>query len=238
MTSFLFIGFLLGMRHAMEADHVAAVASLVTKTHSVQDAIKYGFVWALGHTLTLLIVGVIFLNFETVMPERFAHYLELAVGIMLVILGADVLNRLFQENIHFHVHRHDNGTVHYHAHTHRVESIQDPVHLQHTHKFPFRALLVGIVHGAAGSAVLILLVLDTLKSPVIGMIYIAIFGIGSCIGMGSLSIAIAVPLRYSATNMIRLYSGLQVLTGLSSVTIGLLLIFEFGMIERVIIQLR
>lgn len=227
------MGFLLGMRHAMEADHLAAVASLVTKAHSVQHAVQHGVVWALGHTLTLSIVGVISLYLETAMPERFAQYLELVVGIMLVILGADVLNRLYQEKIHFHVHGHDDGTVHYHAHTHQIEPVHNPVHYQHTHKFPFRALYVGIMHGAAGSAALIFLVFDSLKSPVVGLIYIAIFGIGSCIGMGVLSVVIAVPLRYSATYMIRLYSGLLVLTGLSSVGIGLLLIYRFGMIERV-----
>ena len=107
MGSVLLLGFLIGLRHAIEADHVAAVASLTTRSRSLSAAANLAAAWGLGHTLMLFAVGTVVICLDSVMPERVAQYLELGVGIMLVWLGYDVLRRLIRERIHFHVHRHD-----------------------------------------------------------------------------------------------------------------------------------
>ncbi len=229
MTSLLLMGFVLGMRHALEADHVAAVASLATRSPSVAHAVRQGVVWGLGHTLTLVLFGAIVLGMDTVMPERLARGLELAVGLMLIALGLDVLRRVWRERIHFHVHRHGDGTVHFHAHSHRGETSHDPHHHRHEHGFPYRALAVGLMHGMAGSAALILLTLGRIASPWQGMAYIALFGLGSVLGMGVLSAAIAMPLRYSARGLSRLHNTLQGTIAVMTVTLGAVVIYRIGM---------
>ena len=106
MISILLLGLLLGMKHAIEADHVAALATLATRSQSLAQTVKLGAVWGLGHTLTLLLFGGLVLALDLVMPERLAQALEFAVGIMLVLLGLDVLRRISRERVHFHIHRH------------------------------------------------------------------------------------------------------------------------------------
>ena len=163
MSAILLLGFLVGMRHAMEGDHLAAVATLATRSHSLGHTVWQGAVWGLGHTVTLFAVCSMVLFLDAVIPERLALGLEAAVGAMLVLLGLDVIRRLTQERIHFHPHRHQDGTTHMHAHSHQGGGLHDSEHHQHAHprRFPLRALLVGLVHGMAGSAALILLTLPT-----------------------------------------------------------------------------
>jgi len=229
--SLLLLGFLLGMRHAMETDHLAAVASLATRSQSVGSTIRQGAVWGLGHTLTLFLFGSMVLLLDTVIPETLAQVLEFAVGVMLVGLGIDVLRRLWRDRIHFHVHRHADGTLHFHAHSHSGESIHPEVH-HHPHGstqgFPLRALYVGMMHGMAGSAALILLALQTVHSPLAGMGYIAVFGIGSIAGMAALSVIIAVPLRYSSSGLTWLHSSLQAAIGVSTLMIGGVMMYHIG----------
>ena len=230
MTSILFLGFLIGLRHALEADHVAAVASLVTKTNSVNQAIKQGAVWGLGHTITLFLFGSAVILMDSVMPETMARTLEFCVGIMLVVLGIDVLRRIMRDKIHFHHHKHQDGKEHVHAHSHRGETTHSEASHDHEHTkgFPMRALLVGLMHGMAGSAALILLTLQTVTSPLTGMIYMALFGLGSIIGMAMLSVVISIPLRYSENGLTWLYNGLHVTIGIMTVLIGAALSYESG----------
>lgn len=229
--SLLSLGFLLGMRHAMETDHLAAVASLATRSHSMGETIRQGAVWGMGHTLTLFVFGSLVLLLDGIMPETLAQALELAVGLMLVGLGVDVLRRLLRERIHFHVHRHANGTLHFHAHSHAGESVHPAVH-HHRHNsresFPIRALLVGVMHGMAGSAALILLTLQTVHSPLTGMVYIALFGVGSIAGMAALSAIIAVPLRYSASGLTWLHNGLRAVIGVITLVVGGVIVYDIG----------
>ncbi len=223
MISLLALGFLIGLRHALEADHVAAVASLASETRSLGQAARHGAVWGLGHTLTLFAFGSVVILMDTVVPERLAHWLEMAVAVMLVLLGADVLRRLIRDKVHFHFHRHGDETVHFHAHSHRGERHHDPVRHRHAHPagFPFRALVVGLVHGMAGSAALVLLTLETIDSPWMGLVYIALFGLGSMAGMAVLSVAIAFPLRRSARGLTWLHNGLRAAVGAATVGLGL-----------------
>lgn len=226
----LLLGFVIGMRHAVETDHVAAVASLATRSSSVRDSVRQGAAWGLGHTLTLFLFGSVVLVLGLAMPEPMARSLELAVGVMLVILGIDVLRRLVRERIHFHLHRHDDGAAHFHAHSHAGETGHDPGRHAHEHPagFPFRALLVGLMHGMAGSAALILLTIQTIDSPLLGLLYIALFGFGSMLGMALLSLVIAIPLRYSARGMTWLHNSLQAVVGIATVVIGGMLVYQLA----------
>ena len=231
MTSLLLIGFLIGMRHALDADHVAAVASLTTRQQTLKQAMKQGMAWGLGHTITLFTIGSIVLWMDTVMPVALAQLLEILVGLMLVLLGADVLLRVVRERIHFHQHRHGKQS-HFHAHSHVKEKAHSDSRHQHQHidKFPVRFLMVGLMHGMAGSAALILLMLETINSPWLGMIYILLFGIGSILGMAVLSLAIAIPLRASAKGLTWLHNGLQAAIGVFTVGLGANILYSYGMI--------
>jgi len=122
MGSLLLIGFFIGMRHALEADHVAAVASLVSRKQSLAHTIKQGGVWGLGHTITLFLFGSVMIFMDRVIPQNLVTGLELAVGLMLVLLGADVLRRVIRDKVHFHGHQHTSGRHHFHAHSHAGES--------------------------------------------------------------------------------------------------------------------
>lgn len=226
--SLLLLGLLIGMRHAVETDHIAAVASLATGSPTLAEAVRQGAAWGLGHTVTLFLFGSLVLLLDAVMPVALAQLLELLVGVMLVGLGIDVLFRVVRRRIHFHTHRHDSGDFHFHAHSHCGEDEHDPEHHRHEHPtgFPVRALLVGLMHGMAGSAALILLTLQTVRSPLAGLVYIALFGLGSMIGMALLSVVIAIPLRASARGMTWLHNGLQIAVGIATITIGGALILE------------
>jgi hypothetical protein len=229
--SLLTLGFLIGMRHAVETDHLAAVASLVTRSGSMGDTIRQGAVWGIGHTLTLFIFCSLVLLLDAVIPETLAQGLEFMVGLMLLGLGIDVLRRLLRERIHFHVHGHEDGTLHFHAHSHAGDAGHPAVHSHDhdwIHSFPFRALIVGMMHGMAGSAALILLTLQTVHSPLTGMAYIALFGLGSIAGMAVLSVIIAVPLRYSAGGLTWLHNGLQAVIGIITLIAGGALMYHVG----------
>jgi hypothetical protein len=158
------------------------------------------------------------------------------VGVMLVVLGLDVLRRLVQERIHFHLHRHQDGEVHFHAHSHVGEEQHNPRRHVHEHPegFPLRALFVGLMHGMAGSAALILLTLQTVRSPMLGLLYITLFGIGSMLGMALLSVVIAVPLRYSAKGLTWMHNGLQAVIGVATVAVGVMLIYRIGWTEHLL----
>jgi hypothetical protein len=201
MLSILVLGFLIGMRHTLEADHVAAVATLTANTGSVRRAVPLGLLWGVGHTLALGAFGMTALMMGSVVPQDFVGYLELAVGVMLMVLGADVLIRLRRDRIHFHIHSHSGGVVHFHAHSHakETEHASQRTRPRHDHGHPAglkaRAFFIGIMHGMAGSAVLIVLTMQSLPSLAAGVAYIALFGAGSMLGMAVLSAAIAWPLH-------------------------------------------
>jgi high-affinity nickel permease len=222
MLGILGLGFLLGMQHALEADHVAAVSSIASRRSEVGDIVKHGLTWGLGHTLTLFAFAGAAIVLGHAMPETLTQPLETAVGIMLVGLGAHVLWRLWRDRVHVHAHRHGDGTVHLHVHSHSGETTphQTTVHA-HAHGFRWRTLLVGLMHGMAGSAALLVLAVSQAPSAVTGLAYVALFGIGSMIGMGALSTVIAVPIAISARWLTFANRGLQGTVGLVTIAIGL-----------------
>lgn len=231
VASVLLLGFLLGIRHALDADHLAAVATLATRSRSVGHTVGLGVAWGMGHTLTLMLCGGAVLLLGLVVPLRAAQALELAVGMMLALLGANVLYRLWRDRVHFHWHRHADGIAHVHAHGHANETgSHKPMLHRHWHwrDFPVRALMVGMVHGMAGSAALILLSLEAVGSVSWGLGYIATFGAGSILGMALLSVAIAVPLRLTSRYLTRAYGSLTAAVGLATLALGGTMIYRFG----------
>lgn len=192
----LLFGCLVGMQHALEADHLTAVAAMSTGRVSRRSLVLRGGFWGLGHTLTLLaICGVLLVVGETI-SSRTEAVLEAFVGVMLIALGASVLRSLRKKRPHVHVHEHDTGVRHLHWHAHSGNA----PHAQSTHRHEHadlglaRALTVGMVHGAAGSAGL--LVLAAAADSVLNALgYVLAFGAGSIIGMAALSFVASFPLR-------------------------------------------
>jgi len=222
MLGILGLGLLLGMQHALEADHIAAVSSIAARRSDVADIVKHGLTWGLGHTVTLFAFAGVAIVLGHAIPETLSRPLETAVGVMLVGLGGHVLWRLWNDRVHFHRHRHDDGTIHVHAHSHAGETRPHGLASHaHTHGFRWRTLLVGLMHGMAGSAALLVLAVSQAPTPVVGLAYVALFGIGSMIGMGALSVAIAVPLAISARWLTLANRALQGAVGLVTIAIGL-----------------
>jgi len=220
MLSLLFFGFFIGMRHALEADHLAAVAAISTKEHTLKASMKHGAIWGIGHTITLFLFGSFVLLLNMTISTELADFLEFIVGVMLIGLGLDVLRRLIKERIHFHVHQHDDATIHFHAHSHQGEGDHDKSTHQHSHaSFPFRTLFIGFMHGLAGSAALILLTLDTSNSLPFSLLYILLFGLGSVVGMMIISTIITVPLRASK-QLTWLHNSLQAGVGIFTLVLG------------------
>lgn len=235
MIEVLFIGFLLGMRHAIESDHIAAVASLVTRSTDISESIRLGSAWGVGHTITLFIFGSVVMLLDNMIPEKIAIMLEFTVAIMLVILGLDVLRRCLKIHLHFHSHRHIDGTVHFHAHRHANSTVHQSRKHEHQHQhqhaskpFPLRALLVGLMHGMAGSAALIVLTLQSVQSFSMGLVYIALFGIGSIAGMALLSVAIILPLRHTSMRFSGLHQYLLLSIGSLTILLGFSMMFEIS----------
>jgi ABC-type nickel/cobalt efflux system permease component RcnA len=227
MFGILGFGFLLGMQHALEADHIAAVSSIAARRTHIGDIVKHGLTWGLGHTLSLFVFAGVAIVLGRAMPDEFARPLETAVGIMLVGLGAHVLWRVWRDRVHFHRHGHDDGTVHIHAHGHAGETVAHAraAHT-HVHGFRWRTLLVGLMHGMAGSAALLVLAASRASSPAAGLGYVALFGIGSMVGMAALSTVIAVPLAVSARWLTVANRGLQGAVGVVTIAMGVMTIIE------------
>jgi hypothetical protein len=225
MIAILGLGFLLGMQHALEADHIAAVSSIAVRRNNVADIVKHGLTWGFGHTLTLFAFAGAAIVLGHAIPEHFAQPIETAVGIMLVGLGGHVLWRLWRDRVHVHAHDHGDGRFHIHAHSHAGESAahSGAVHA-HAHGFRWRTLLVGLMHGMAGSAALLVLAASQSSSPAMGLGYVALFGVGSMVGMGALSTVIAVPLAISARGVSWANRGLQGVVGVVTMAIGVMTI--------------
>lgn len=263
--SILMVGLLLGMKHATEADHLAAVATLATRQNSLAQTLRQGVAWGIGHTLTLVLFGGLVLALGKAIPQHMEQALEMAVGLMLVALGADVLRRLVRQRIHFHAHSHIMGVRHVHAHSHAGEgahrlSMHRHAHAQgiplrwrpagsargvpspvgqhqhgHVEGVPLRALVVGMMHGMAGSAALILLSLGAVQSFAMGLVYILLFGAGSIIGMALLSVAIAIPLRLSAGYLGWLHKGMMALVGGLTCVLGAFMVYRIGFVEGLLL---
>jgi high-affinity nickel permease len=250
----LLIGFVLGMRHATDPDHVIAVSTIVSRERTLSKAALIGALWGLGHTLTILVVGAAIILFHLTIPTRVGLTMEFAVGLMLILLG--ILNlsgvtKWLSEKFspahprvsgeHAHIHQHE-AQVHYHWHSHQPaeehhgDSLAEPKLLRK----PFvklgvfhalRPLFIGIVHGLAGSAAVALLVLATIQDPRWGVVYLLIFGVGTIAGMILITMAISLPFSYAGTRFAWLNRGLVVGSGILSLCFGLFLAYQIGFVD-------
>lgn len=222
--TFLLIGFLLGMKHAIEPDHIAAVASLSTRSVGIREKVELAGLWGLGHAGVVLAVGVLVISLGLTLADPWPRLFEGLVGVMLIALGLDVLRQLRRRRIHAHTHRHADGTLHAHFHAHEVEEREhdheNHPHHEHRHVSASRALVVGGVHGLAGSAALLMLTLQGTSSKGEAFACLAAFGVGSILGMVLFSIAISLPFHLSPRRLGFLSRGFEGVLGTGTVALG------------------
>jgi sulfite exporter TauE/SafE len=229
--AFLGLGFVLGLKHAMDADHVVAVTTIVTEHRSLKRAGLVGLYWGLGHTLSLLAAGIAVVFLRRSVPPPWAAALELAVALMIVFLGGRILCLLFwnRERVHAHPHTHGSVThshLHFHGHgdAHRGSGPHAHSGRRHGGSVGLRPVAVGMVHGLAGSAALTLLVLTegmSGGSKALGIAYLALFGAGSIVGMLTMSVLLGIPFVFTSNRFERVNVPLRLLTGAGSVLFGL-----------------
>jgi MFS family permease len=226
-ASVLAFGFVLGLKHAIEVDHLAAVSTIVSERKNLLSSLLVGGLWGVGHTISLLVAGVLVILLHVRISERMALFLEFSVGLMLVALGVNALRKLRRGgHLHLHAHRHG-GRLHVHPHIHDGKPETD-THAHHGYQPGMRPLIVGMVHGLAGSAALMLLVLSTINGPLVGLLYILIFGVGSIGGMMLMSALVSLPLYLTATRFARANLMMRGLAGLFSLSFGLFVLYEIG----------
>lgn len=226
--SILLLGVIVGFQHALEADHVAAVSTIVAEESSARRILGHGVVWAIGHMLTITICIALVLLFGGAIDETYSHFMELAVGLMVCGLGLRLIYRQFRDGIRFSIHRHSDGLVHFHAHDAGAES--QPAgggHAGHGHKGhgSLTSLAIGMVHGMAGSAALLVLAVTATGSAVAAMGYVGSFAVGSILGMAMLTGLIALPLR-SLNRMRWVPACMRVSMGLIAIAVGGSVVFE------------
>lgn len=224
-ASVLVFGFLLGLRHAFEADHLVAVSTLVTPKRSLWKSVRFGVIWGLGHSATLLAVGGVVLILQVSIPPVLELSLEGLVGVMLVGLGFMTLLDCRRRRIHLHQHTHE-GTTHLHFHTHA----ESPEHgHQHGGETSWKPLLVGMVHGLAGSAAVLLLTVATAPSPTESLLYIVSFGCGSILGMGAASLLFGTLFSLTQRHLQGANLSLRIAAGATSVSLGFWIICRLGL---------
>jgi high-affinity nickel-transport protein len=251
------LGFILGMRHATDADHVVAITTIVSRQRSFAAAGAVGALWGLGHTLTVTLVGLLIIVFGVVISPPVGLALELVVGLMLIVLGILTLTGTMGRLVdrfslpHEHPHAHDGG-AHTHAHdlAHELEDLdRDSVARGVSSPQPsdaavhpgifarlgtfnvVRPITIGLVHGLAGSAAIALLVLASVPNPVSQLVYLAIFNIGVITGMVLITSVLGLPFVFAAARFERLHRVLVLASGTVSLALGLILIYQVGFID-------
>jgi hypothetical protein len=215
-------GSLLGMRHALEPDHLAAVSTLVTGERSRTRAAVLGMAWGLGHTAGLVVVGLVLVLLRAELPSRVADFFELLVAVMLIVLGSRAVLEAIRQGQPAHLHRHTFAV-------HRHSGLPAHVHIG-TWTLARRPLIVGAIHGLAGSGALTALVLTTLPSTAARLTYMALFGLGSTIGMTALSGLLGWPLaRLGAHHIVT--RGIAFAVGTMSVVLGL--VWGYPLVGRI-----
>ncbi|MFC1653831.1 sulfite exporter TauE/SafE family protein [Patescibacteria group bacterium] len=215
LISILSLGFVLGLKHAIEADHLVAISSLATNPRSFLKSSLIGVVWGLGHTTSLLVVGFLVLVFKVNVSEEVGIFLEMFVGAMLVFLGVKVF--INKPKVHSHEHNHDDET-HKHIHLHKNNN-------GHGSK---KSFVVGLIHGLAGSGSLMLLVLSTIGSFWRGMIYIFTFGFGSIVSMGVVSGFMGLSVKKGIEKLTNFEEKVRNVSGTMSVLMGAYLVLSLG----------
>src|SRR5262245_955651 len=238
-VSLLLLGLFLGMRHATDADHIVAIATIVSRQRTMRGSLLIGAAWGIGHTVTVMAVGSAIILFGLVIPPWLGLSMEFAVGLMLVLLGVVTLSGLGRSGWHNHVHSHGDY-VHQHPHGHEPED-----HGHADEQTPLAALdrswlgglllyqwlrpfAVGLVHGLAGSAAIALLVVTIIREPILAVAYLFLFGVGTIGGMMLITLLLVAPFAFTARNLPRFNWQLGVASGLISFAFGLFLVYDIG----------
>jgi ABC-type nickel/cobalt efflux system permease component RcnA len=250
LLAIILLGFILGMRHATDPDHVVAVTTIVSRERTMLHAILIGALWGIGHTVTILLVGSAIILFQLTIPPRVGLGMELSVGLMLILLGVLNLTGVLRRAIEWITIRRLGPGAHSHflfgrLVVHTDEEGSEPIYLDSASILGWtpqwwrqlgvfhilRPLVVGLVHGLAGSAAVALLVLTTIDRPSWAIGYLLIFGLGTVAGMMLITAAIALPFAYSLQHFMRLNRGLAMASGLVSVAFGLFLCYQTGFVD-------
>lgn len=215
VPAILLFGFLLGMRHATDADHVAALTTIVSREKSLRAAAPLGIFWGLGHTLTILLIGGAIVVFGLVIPPRLGLGMEFSVGVMLILLGTLNVATAWRSI--------------------RDRRGDDAVHSHGRWQIPtlpsLRAFIVGFIHGLAGSAAVSLLALGAIQDPWAALSYLVVFGGGTIAGMLAITTALALPLAAVAARFASLHRALVVCAGIFSIGLGATLVYEIGVVD-------
>lgn len=235
------LGFAFGLKHATEVDHVVAISTIVSQRRSVLRSALVGGLWGAGHTASLVVVGVMVLVFRVAIPPRVANWLEFGVALMIIGLGVVAVVRVLRKRADVHLHRHaHDGESHVHVHFHEQGTehastkVSPSTQSSHSHALAsvgFKPLLVGAMHGLAGSAALTLLVLTQIPSVWLGLLYLGLFGLGSTVGMLLMSGLIGLPFALSAQRLSRFNYGLQTVAGSLSIAFGLWYAYETAVVN-------
>jgi ABC-type nickel/cobalt efflux system permease component RcnA len=217
------IGLLFGLKHATEVDHVVAVSTIVSQHRNVWRSAIVGALWGAGHTAALLIAGVFVLSLRVGIPERVSNWLEFGVALMIIGLGATALWRALRKrsDVHVHEHSHD-GVSHVHIHFHDQQTRHE-AQRAHTHavaRVGVKPILIGAVHGLAGSGALTLLILAQIQSTWQGLLYLAVFGLGSIVGMLVMSGLIGLPFALTSRKLTTVHHRLQTAAAVVSLAFG------------------
>jgi len=223
----LFLGLLLGLKHAFDSDHLIAVSTIVSRERSPWRSLWVGLFWGLGHTVTLIAVGVFVLGLQVHISEPLGLSLECLVGVVLVGLGLSTLNEYWRKRLHAHLHVHE-GSMHTHFHIHANTLAHQH---QHFARMGVKPLLLGMMHGLAGSAALMLLVLTAIPSPTLGLLYVAIFGFGSVLGMGAVSVLMGLFFSLATDKLHAFDQGIRLTVGSLSTAFGAWMVVEIGFIQ-------
>lgn len=213
LLSILGLGFVLGIKHAIEPDHVIAVSTIASKSKKLLRSSLAGVYWGIGHTATLFIVGIILIFMKDEISEKWALSLEFLVGIMLVYLGITTFKSF--KNIHLHSHNYSGQYEHKHNHKNISYS---------------KSLFIGFVHGLAGSGAMVLLTMSTVKSVWEGAIYILVFGLGTIVGMLFFTTIIGIPFVLSSKRQ-SINKKLTQFTGIISTVFGIYYMYTLGVTE-------
>ena len=218
------LGLLFGLKHATEVDHVVAVSTIASQQRNVLRSALVGALWGAGHTASLLIVGVIVLSLRIAIPESVSTWLEFGVALMIIGLGTAALWRALRKRSDLHVHEHSHdGMSHVHIHFHESETRHE-AQRKHSHAVSVvgvKPVLIGMMHGLAGSGALTLLVLTQIGSAWVGFLYLAIFGLGSIVGMLLMSGLIGLPFALTSRSLSSLHLRMQLAAAVVSIAFGL-----------------
>lgn len=215
----LAIALLLGFRHAFEPDHLAAVTTLASRQARLADACRLGLVWALGHTASIAAVAIAMIALGVHLPPRLFPVADVLVGVLLVALGGAVIARYVRGRWHMHVHAHDAGPhLHLHSHAHDTSHGHD-----HARPDARRSLGFGLLHGLAGSAAVLLLVIAAAPTRGIQLAYLAAFGGGTALGMLTVTVSLAGLVRLATRRGARWATVLHLSSAAASVAVGVIL---------------